>query len=158
MAVGAAVSTSSTVPAITASKCVSRAGLPDLRCTPGALNPGVKQSNIKTTICVSGWTKTVRPPTTYTNKLKVQGIADYGFRDKNIGHYEEDHLIPLSVGGSPDSPRNLWPESYSGKSGARVKDKLENFIHRAVCKGTYRLGTARSAFRDWKAAFKRYGL
>ena len=58
----------------------------------------------------------MRPPTSYTNKLKVQGIADYGFKDKTLGHYEEDHLIPLAVGGSPRSPKNLWPERTRASS------------------------------------------
>ena len=34
--------------------------LPDLRLTPGALNPGVTQENIGDTICMAGWTRTVR--------------------------------------------------------------------------------------------------
>ncbi|MEU1596054.1 hypothetical protein ABZ468_25155 [Streptomyces sp. NPDC005708] len=47
-----------------ASTC-SHARLPllDSSCTPGAYNPDVTQSNIHSTICVSGWTATVRPPT-----------------------------------------------------------------------------------------------
>jgi hypothetical protein len=88
----------------------------------------------------------VRPPTSYTNKLKVQGIEDYGFADKTLGHFEEDHLIPLAVGGSPRSPKNLWPEKYAGKFAARVKDKLERFLHDRVCDGTVRLSEARRAF------------
>jgi hypothetical protein len=100
-----------------------------------------------------GW-----PPTSYTNKLKVQGIEDYGFKDKTLGHYEEDHLIPLAVGGSPRSPKNLWPERYSGKFGARVKDKLEWYMHDRVCDGTIRLSKARRAFRNWKTSFTKYGL
>jgi len=157
ISLGATESGSST-PVTTASKCVSHAGLPDLACTPGALNPAVKQSTIKKTICVPNWTDTVRPSTSYTNKLKVQGIADYGFAEKTLGHYEEDHLIPLAVGGSPRSPKNLWPEKYAGKFGARMKDKLERFLHDRVCAGTMRLSKARKAFRDWRAAFKRFGL
>ena len=51
--------------------------LPDPACTPGSYNPDVTQSTIDSTICVSGWTSTVRPPTSYTNPLKEQGIADY---------------------------------------------------------------------------------
>jgi hypothetical protein len=39
-----------------------------------------------------------------------------------------------------------------------VKDKLERFPHDRVCDGTIRLAKARKAFRDWKAAFKRFGL
>jgi hypothetical protein len=126
------------------------------RPSQGSLNPGVKQSNIKRTIRVPNWTDTVRPPTSYTNKLKVQDIADYGFAYKTLGHLEEDHLIPLAIGGSPRSPKNLWPENYAGKFGARVKDKLERFDR--VCDGTVRLSKARRAFRNWKAAFKRYGV
>ena len=39
-----------------------------------------------------------------------------------------------------------------------MKDKLERFLHDRVCDGTVRLSKARKAFRDWKAAFKRFGL
>jgi hypothetical protein len=158
IAIGGAESHGSTSAVTTAGKCVSRAGLPDLRCTPSALNRDVRQSNIEATICVSGWTRTVRPPTSYTNKLKVRGIEQYGFADKTLGDYEEDHLVPLAVGGSPRSSKNLWPEPYRGKFGARVKDKLETFLHRRVCDGTIRLTKARKAFRNWEAAFKRFGL
>ncbi|MEU4526156.1 hypothetical protein AB0F52_46480 [Amycolatopsis sp. NPDC024027] len=52
--------------------------LPDPTCTPGATNPDVTQATIGSTICVSGWTATIRPSTTYTNGLKKQGIIDYG--------------------------------------------------------------------------------
>jgi hypothetical protein len=83
---GVANSIASIAAATNASKCVSRAGLPDLDCTPGALNRNVRHRNIKKTICVPNWTDTVRPPTSYTNKLKVQGIADYGFKDETLGH------------------------------------------------------------------------
>jgi hypothetical protein len=150
---GTAESGSSTVPARPASKCVSRGGLPDLSCTPGALNHNVKQRNIRRTICISGWTDTVRPPTSYTNKLKLQGIEAYGFADKDLAHYEEDHLIPLAVGGSPRSPKNLWPEPYAIPAGARTKDRLERLLHNRVCKGKIRLAKARRAFMHWKSAF-----
>jgi hypothetical protein len=74
---------------------------------------------------------------------RPRGIADCGYADKTLGHFEEDHLIPLAVGGSPRSPKNLWPEKYSGKWGARVKDKLERFLHDRVCDGSVRLAKAR---------------
>jgi hypothetical protein len=49
--------------------------------------------------------------------------------------------------------------ALKGKFGGRVKDKLERFLHDGVCcDGTVRLSKARKAFRDWKAAFKRFGL
>src|ERR1035437_3182978 len=49
---------------------VLRTGLPSHTLTPGALNPAVTQATIGMTICVSGWTTTVRPPTSYTTPLK----------------------------------------------------------------------------------------
>jgi hypothetical protein len=51
--------------------------LPDPKITPGALNPKVRQSTIKKTICKSGWTKTIRPPVSYTNALKIQQMILY---------------------------------------------------------------------------------
>lgn len=59
-------------------------------------------------------TATVRHPTSYTNPLKAQGIIDYGYSDTNMADYEEDHRVPLELGGAPRDPRNLWPEPYSG--------------------------------------------
>ena len=40
--------------------------------TPGVLNPNVTQATIGSTICVPGWTRTVRPPVEYTNALKAK--------------------------------------------------------------------------------------
>lgn len=46
-------------------------GLSDPKCTPRAINPPVTQDNIKTTICVPSYTKTIRPPVSYTTPLKI---------------------------------------------------------------------------------------
>jgi len=35
---------------------------PDPETTPGVINPEVTQANIQQTICVKGWTRTLRPP------------------------------------------------------------------------------------------------
>src|SRR5436190_23881636 len=75
--------------------------LPDPSCQPGTYNPDVTQSTIDTTICVSGWTATVRPPSSYTTALKVKQIAEYGYSDTSTADYEEDHLVPLELGGAP---------------------------------------------------------
>jgi len=66
--------------------------------TPGATNPEVTQDNIQSTVCVKGYTKTIRPPAHYTNKLKKEQIEQYGYADHNPKHYEKDHLIALSLG------------------------------------------------------------
>jgi len=52
--------------------------------------------------------------------------------------YEEDHFIPLEVGGHPKDPRNLWPEPWNlwvgtNDYGAHTKDLVESFIHDEVC-------------------------
>lgn len=128
--------------------------LPNPILTPGEINPKITQSNIHKTICISGFTGTIRPPVSYTNKLKAEQINQYGYADKNMSHYEEDHLIPLSVGGHPSSPKNLWPEAYAGAEGARKKDVLEGYMHRAVCDGKISLKDAQYIFaHDWVSVY-----
>ena len=115
--------------------------LPDPSKTPGATNPTVTQENIGQTICVSGWTATIRPPSSYTSTLKVeqlaQGYAIHG--DTNPADYEEDHIISLELGGHPTDPRNLWPENYKTTPNARDKDKVENYLHQRSPSERYRL-------------------
>src|SRR5919197_3778733 len=74
--------------------------------TPGVLNPAVSQSAIGTTICRRGWTRTIRPPVSYTNDLKRKGLRAYRLRGPP-SRYQEDHLISLEVGawGHPDCER-----------------------------------------------------
>jgi hypothetical protein len=122
-------------------------------CQPGATNPDVTQSTIGSTICVPGWTSTVRPPTSYTKRLKVRQIAEYGYTDTDTADYEEDHLIPLEPGGSPRDPRNLWPEPRfeAGGGTAAGKDTVENALKRKVCDGSMSLATARGIMAtDWR--------
>jgi hypothetical protein len=120
-------------------------GEPDPVLTPGSLNTAVTQGTIASTICTSGWTATIRPPTSYTNSLKVTQIAQYGYTDTSVASYEEDHLISLELGGSPTDPRNLWPEPYTialadGRSvGAHVKDAFETKLKNQVCTGALTL-------------------
>lgn len=96
------------------------------------------QATISTTICRSGWTETVRPPESYTNELKVEQMARYGDAGSPSA-YEEDHLIPLELGGSPASPLNLWPEPGSIPN---PKDAVENAARHAVCDRSMTLATA----------------
>ncbi|MFF4185024.1 hypothetical protein ACFYZ9_17670 [Streptomyces sp. NPDC001691] len=146
---------------VTSSCSQSFLPLPDPVCQPGAYNPSVTQSTIGSTICVSGWTSTVRPPTSYTNPLKVQQIAAYGYSDTSTADYEEDHLVPLELGGAPRDPKNLWPEprySTGGKT-AGNKDTVENKLKTAVCNHQVTLDAARSAIAsDWTTALAAVGL
>lgn len=133
--------------------------LPDPSCQPGSYNPAVTQSTIDTTICVSGWTATVRPPSSYTTALKIQQIAEYGYTDTSTADYEEDHLVPLELGGAPKAATNLWPEPRYGTKTAANKDTVENKIKKAVCAGTVTLSAGRSAIRtNWTTALAKLGL
>jgi hypothetical protein len=132
--------------------CHSINGLPDLVCTPGVIDPRVTQDNIQTTICVSGYTTKVRPSSAYTNALKVQQIKAYGYTDTNLADYEEDHLIPLELGGHPTDPKNLWPEPRSGTHPATKKDAVENSLHNKVCSWLMTLAAAQEAIvKDWES-------
>jgi hypothetical protein len=121
---------------------------PNYTPPPGALNPAVTQATITTTICVSGWTATVRPSTSYTNKLKVTQMKARHLPG-STADYEEDHMVPLELGGAPKDPLNLWPEPRHGPhASAGEKDTLENSLKRQVCAGTVTLDQARVTILD----------
>jgi hypothetical protein len=70
--------------------------------------------------------------------------------------YEEDHLVPLELGGAPSDPKNLWPEAHSPKPGSYQKDAEENLLHARVCSHRLRLSTAQHYMEnDWLAAYRR---
>ena len=144
----------------------SRGALPNHKLTPGVASADVTPANIHSTICVSGYTsgrrhddgRTVRPPSSYTTPLKREQIVEYGYMDTRLADYEEDHLIPLEIGGDGYAPGNLWPERYAGANGARIKDRLENELRLLVCAGRLGLRAAQAAIAgDWYAAYRKYG-
>ena len=110
----------------------------DAARTPGVLNPDVTQATIASTICMRGWTKTIRPPTSYTNALKAKQMREYGVGG-SLSDYQEDHLISLELGGHPTDPRNLWPEPYPRASEV---DSIENDLNAKVCAGELSLDEA----------------
>ena len=126
--------------------------LPDPHCTPGAISPAVTQANIQSTICHHGYTKTVRPHESITEREKQASLAAYG--DAGPLHaYEYDHLVPLELGGAPNDPRNLWPEPGASPN---PKDELENRLREMVCAGETPLATAqREIASDWASLYRR---
>ena len=127
---------------------------PDKIRTPGAIDPDITQDNIQENICNPRWsTKSIRPPASYTSRLKREQILQYDYGDTDPADYEEDHLIPLEIGGNPTDPKNLWPEPYSPSipdAGARAKDRVENFLHKQVCTGNLTLEEAQKEIAtDW---------
>lgn len=130
-----------------------QAVLPDSNCTPGAINQTVTQDNLDQTICQSGYTKTIRPKASYTSALKRQQIKLYGYIDTTSKNYEEDHLISLELGGSPDDPKNLWPEPHPAPN---EKDKVENYLHTQVCERKMQLQEAQKEIAaNWYTVYKR---
>lgn len=129
--------------------------LPDPACTPGSLNPAVTQANITHTICAGGWTTTVRPPQSYTEPLKRSQMAEYGDTHPIYG-YEEDHLIPLGLGGAPSDPHNLWPQPGASPN---PKDEVESAANHAVCDGRITLASAqRQIAFDWVSLGRSLGV
>ena len=120
----------------------------DPRHTPGVVNPDVTQANIASTICTHGWTRTIRPPTSYTNALKLKQMRDYGVGG-SPQDYQEDHLISLELGGHPTDARNLWPEPYPR---AAEVDSIENELNAKVCSGAMSLDQAQRKESELKHA------
>jgi hypothetical protein len=146
----------SPIPAAGTCKLGNRDGqpTPDPKCTPGAINPSVTQANINDTICKSGWTKTVRPPVSVTNRIKQQIDMAYGMPTNAQG--ELDHEVSLELGGAPDDPRNLWVEPGTIPN---PKDAVENKLNQAVCSQLVPLATAQQAIAtSWVTAFDDAGL
>jgi hypothetical protein len=106
--------------------------------TPGVVNPEVRQETIGETICRAGWTRTIRPPTSYTTALKLRQMQEYGVGG-SPSDYQEDHLISLELGGHPTDPRNLWPEP---RPHAEEVDRIENELNGKVCSGELTLAEA----------------
>ena len=143
--------TSVQVPQAADAKCKLRDNgtLPDLACSPGDRDPRVTQETIGQTICVSGYTKTVR---NVPQSLKDYIYSEYGIKNRAPGSYEIDHIISLQLGGS-NSPKNLFPEAYDIPNGAHAKDKIENKLKRLVCKGKMTLAEAQQIIStDWRKA------
>lgn len=113
-----------------------------------ALNPDVRQDTIEQTICVKGWTATIRPPVSYTNPLKQSQLTMYASLHPNDPNWtmkgtEEDHRVPLELGGAPRDITNLSPEDHPASF---TKDTAENTAKADVCAGRLTLIEAQIAF------------
>jgi len=124
---------------------------------PGAYFADVTQANVDKTICIPGWTATVRPSTSYTQGLKKLMLTRAGLPAGDAIKYELDHFVPLALGGHPRSEDNLWLQRWDGEWNARVKDRLERRLQMMVCARDVSLHVARTAIQhDWRAAYRKY--
>lgn len=108
----------------------------------------VTQSNIQKTICVSGYTKTVRPPVSYTNSIKHSLLSSHNIPWSKASDYELDHIIPLELGGHPSNPKNIQLQAWTGTRNAHQKDVLETSYKKKVCAGTLTLKQAQDYFAN----------
>ena len=114
------------------------------------LNPDVRQDNLETTTCLHGWTRTVRPPVSYTGDIKRSLMAEIGVPPEGESDVILDHRIPIVLGGSPDDPRNfmLQPADES-----KDKDRVEVCLARTVCAGRISIAQAqRAIWENWRTA------
>jgi hypothetical protein len=97
---------------------------------PIPTNPAVTQETIGETICVPGYTKTVRPPVAFTNKIKFALMKKVGIPREDSALIELDHACALTDGCAGDDPRNLRlqllgsPDDYFAATTKRETDKL----------------------------------
>jgi hypothetical protein len=93
--------------------------------------------------------------------LKRSQLRSLGYADQRMSDYEDDHLIPLELGGAPADPQNLWPEPRVVVDGwnSDQKDDLEGKLQRMVCAEQLPLVDAQRAIaKDWTAAYRRFRL
>lgn len=125
-----------------------------LATVPGATNPNITQAQL---CSPSFHTKSIRPPSSFTNKLKFTLMDEAGIPRSQARAYELDHDISIELAGAPADPNNLWLQPMSGPRNARQKDRLENQLHRLVCSGKITLKDAQGAIStDWVGAYKRF--
>jgi len=122
-------SSTNTTPSPTYTVTIAPSTSPATAFPTGAYNPDVTQATIKTTICVRGYTATIRP------------------RLSTRRGYQHDHFIPLELGGAPKDPNNLW---FVPIDRAHKDDQEENELHREVCSGRITLAEAQQEMINWK--------
>jgi hypothetical protein len=127
---------------------------------PGALDTRVTQANVRSTICRAGWVDKVRPSAGFLAGLERTQLADEA-KPGTGADYDEDHLVPLELGGDPKDPKNLWPQPWENRgarlvppgSGAESKDRVELKLHDEVCRGALTLRLAQQTIAaNWQLA------
>ena len=131
---------------------------PEVRVRPDRhLTPGATRSTREDEVCSTRRTSQFRG---IGGISKATVLARYGLPRSVSYFYEDDHLIPLELGGS-DSIENRWPQPWRGSWSAKVKDRLENRLRFLVCEARgsrhLALSEAQAAIAtDWIAAYRRY--
>lgn len=120
-----------------------------------SLNSDVTQANIKQTICVSGWTATIRPPTSYTSRVKRKMLSagmviNIYPKTAKMSDYVLDHPVPLGAGGAPKDPKNLILQTVAD---GVAKDRIEALVRRRICSGRITLAYGQAVFMENRWSF-----
>jgi hypothetical protein len=128
--------------------CQANGPIQDKACTPG----DIFHDATKEKICVPGYAGSVR---NVTQSTKNKVYAAYGVKTHKPGQYEVDHLVSLQLGGSNEIS-NLWPEPATPTPGFHEKDRVENYLHDQICKGSISLREAQIEIAtNWLAVYNR---
>jgi hypothetical protein len=105
------------------------------------LNPAVHPDTIAQTICRPGYTKTVRPSTSYVRIWKRLNLPA-GVDPRSV---VVDHIVPLELGGNPSRRTCSCKEGRGAPQGPP-----ENRYHALVCSGRMDLRTAQERMAGWR--------
>lgn len=118
------------------------------------LTPGETRPITLDEVCRSSQAEVISSGIPDETRRKV--FAAYGISSPGPNQFEVDYLITPDLGGT-ESVRNLWPQPYSARWNAHMKDKLEQRLHQLVCSGKLDLATAQHDIAvDWIGAYKKY--
>lgn len=140
------------------------AGARDRTLPDDDVTPGKVRALSHKTICETKWGRDQR---SVTAAMKRQVFANYNLKgnadasqgcrkQKNGRRYEVDHRVPRCAGGA-DAVSNLWPQCYSGRWNATLKDRLEVRVCKDICSGDLTPEEAHEIFLgDWHEGYRRY--
>lgn len=106
------------------------------------LTPGVTRPLTLAQLCGTRWGADHRH---VTPAMRRRVFAAYRVPYATHALYELDHLIPRELAGA-DDVANLWPQPWAD---AHLKDREENRLHVAVCRGDLSLTDAQAQMRRW---------
>lgn len=115
------------------------------------LTPGdVVADATRDTVCASGYAKKMRREVSKEDKTLIYYRYGLTYDSK---HYQIDHFIPLSIGGSNDM-KNLWPQPIQNNAGFIEKQQVADYLHRQVCSGAMDIHEAQAQVcKDWHAVY-----
>ena len=119
----------------------------DPSCAPGQLDAAVV-AHIGQTICDESWvaaaTRLDRPPA-----IKDKLLIEYRLPG-NPATYTVARVIPVEDGGSPTSPRNLYPLALTGYGGQETHTAVAEKLNDEICDTKITMAQAEKTLRrDW---------